>query len=125
MTDDQLHKPGGGEEEYPLRPPPHATLEAYTHIERESAMCIYPFINLLNHKVMTPSQQSFSVPMKKSSENKYSVAGSSQEEQTLEQKIHKGFKYQGHQLLGYFQGLQGALLLNPLRHKSNKRISLT
>lgn len=43
----------------------------------------------------------------------------------VNQKIHKGFKYQGHQLLRYFQGLLGLLLLNPLRHKSNKWISLT
>lgn len=32
---------------------------------------------------------------------------------SINQKIHKGFKYQGHQLLGYFQGPQGLLLLNP------------
>lgn len=46
-----------------------------------TALRFYPFINLLSHRVMTPSQTSFSVPVKNFSKNKYSVAGSRQEQE--------------------------------------------
>lgn len=108
---------GGGEREKPhhilftltgLDP----TLKARRHAH--TTLHIYPCISLLNLSVMTPSQPPSSVPMTFFF-LKINIRwlGAAKKNRHFNRKIHKGFKYQGHQLLGYFPRAPGSPTFEP------------
>lgn len=120
MTDDEHHTRGGKRDALTPSMPP--ATQAHSLRLLSARLSFYQFAKSQSHDSIT---HHFLFQWKISLKINTLWLEAAKKNRSFNRKIHKGFKYQGHQLLGYFQGLQGVLLLNPLRRKSNKWISLT